>query len=303
MLQETTNAPDRVLARADRHRRIGAADGSWETSAADILSGAGDDDQRLDLVAAAFYAFTALAEDDNEPVEVEEGWNSEWVAAEYEVGTFTTTVNDILLGARVDWIWDGRNFQQRGNYVLHASVVKPASSLLDLNPKFARTSAGFEAALTRLSENKPAVAITDAATAVQEFFRALGIEGGSISEQLNNAANEGVISQLDRKLLKPFIDWENGERSARGNAHQFRDDDVTKADAWLAIHVAAALIVRLSDEDPRDIERLHEKRAAERRQWALEEEARARAHEESNARKTTESAWGPPSPYDDEVPF
>lgn len=302
ILRETTNAAERVLARADRHRRIGTAHGSFEVDAAGVLDGDGTDDERLDVVAAVLYAIDALR-DDEEPVQVQVGWNEEWVPPTYDVNGFVATVNDILLGARVDWSWDASKFQQRGNHVLHAEVVKPASTFLDLKPQFARASAGFEAALTRLSENQPAVAITDTATAVQEFFRALGVEGGSISDQLNGAATAGVISQEDRRLLKPIVDWVNADRSSRGNAHQFRDDDASKADAWLAIHVAAALIVRLANEEPRNIERMREERERVRKQRAAEEEAEtARQRHEAEAR-TAAQTWAPPGRYDDEVPF
>ncbi|TCK65743.1 hypothetical protein EDF27_0483 [Curtobacterium sp. PhB136] len=303
VLQETTNAAERVLLRADRHRRIGTADGSFEVEAAEVLAGDGNDDERLDVVAAVLYAMTALAEDDDQPVQVEVDWNEEWVPPTYDAGAFVTTVDDILLGSRLDWTWDAGRFQQRGNHVLHAEVVKPASTFLALNPKFARASAGFEAALTRLSENQPAVAITDAATAVQEFFRALGVEGGSISDQLNAAARAGIISQADRKLLKPIIEWVNADRSSRGNAHQFRDDDATKADAWLAIHVAAALIVRLANEEPRNIERMHEERERAKAQRAEAEEAERVRREREAEQQATAQRWAPPSRYDDEVPF
>lgn len=303
VLQETTNAAHRVLVRADRHRRIGAADGSFDIDASDVLTGDGDDNDRLDVVAAVLYAVTALADEDEEPVEVEVGWNQEWVPPTYDPDALVETVNDILLGYRVDWAWDAGRFQQRGNHVLHAEVVKPASTFLDLSPKFARASAGFEAALTRLSENRPAVAITDAATAVQEFFRALGVEGQSISDQLNGAATAGIISQADRKLLKPFIDWVNADRSARGNAHQFRDDEVTKADAWLAIHVAAALMVRLANEEPRSIELMREERARETALRADAEEAERLRRQRETESQVASQEWAPPSRYDDEVPF
>lgn len=303
VLQETTNAAQRVLDRVDRHRRIGAADGSFDIDAADVLAGDGDDNDRLDVVAAVLYAVTALAQEDDESIEVEVGWNQEWVSPTYDPDALVETVNDILLGYRVDWMWEAGRFQQRGNHVLHAEVVKPASTFLDLSPRFARASAGFEAALTRLSENRPAVAITDAATAVQEFFRALGIEGQSISDQLNGAATAGVISQADRKLLKPFVDWVNADRSSRGNVHQFRDDDVTKADAWLAIHVAAALIVRLANEEPRNIELMHEERAREKARRTEAEETERLRRQRDEETQAASQVWAAPSRYDDEVPF
>lgn len=250
VLFETSNAAGRVLSLADRHRQISAA-GASSATADDVLGGDGSDSERLDVVAAIFYAMAYLSETDNDPVELDDGWDKSWVDPRYDFDAFADTVAGILLGSRIDWTWDGGKFQQRGNHVLHASVVKPTSVLLNSRPQFSRASAGFEAALSRLSENKPAVAITDASTAVQEFFRAVGIEGGSLPDQLNAATRKGVITPSDRKLLKPFVDWLNAERGLRGNAHQYRDEETTKADAWLVVHVAAALVVRLSDEDAR----------------------------------------------------
>ena len=100
---------------------------------------------------------------------------------------------------------------QRGNSVLHAEVVKPVSVLLDSDPKYARAAAGLGAAISRISGSSPSVAITDAATAVQEFFRALGVDGNSLSDQLDAAQNLKVITPNDRKLLKPFTDWLNSD--------------------------------------------------------------------------------------------
>ena len=150
-----------------------------------------------------------------------------------------------------------------GRTVRHSEVVKPATILLDADPKFAKASAGFQTALTRLAENKPDVAITDAASAIQEFFRALGVAGNSISDQLDNAQKAHFISAADRQILKPIIGWVNADRSERGNAHHHRDGDVSRADAWLALHVAAALMVRLSNEDPREIVAARAKRDAD----------------------------------------
>jgi len=260
VLFETSNAAGRVLSLADRHRRISAS-GMWSMGADDVLGGDGSDSERLDVVAAIYYAMAHLSETDNESVELDDGWDKSWVDPKHDFEVFADTVDGILLGSRIDWTWEGGKFQQRGNHVLHESVVKPTSTLLNSRPQFSKASAGFEAALSRLSENKPAVAITDASTAVQEFFRALGIEGGSLPDQLNSATNKGVIAPSDRKLLKPFVDWLNAERGSRGNAHQYRDEETTKADAWLVIHVAAALVVRLSDEDARGEAQSHTSRA------------------------------------------
>lgn len=296
-----TNATWRVYAGADS-RRLFASDTSVnEFSTEDTLSGRGTDTDRLDCVAAVVYSFVRLSETDQEEV-----WNGGAYPPEYDVEAFTNAVNDILLAARIEWHYSEGEFVQRGNSVLHAEVVKPASILLDSNPKFARASAGFNTAITRLSENKPDVAITDAAVAVQEFFRALGIEGNSISDQLNAAQRAKIITINDRALLKPILDWTNADRSNRGNAHHHRQGDATKADAWLAIHVAGALMVRLSNEEPRDILAAKAKRDAEAKAKLDDVERKVREETEAArlaAQPCTNDVWNTPSNDSDEMPF
>lgn len=41
------------------------------------------------------------------------------------------------------------------------------------------------------------------------------------------------------------MDWVSADRSERGEAHKSGSDD--RADAWLAVHVVGALILRLAD--------------------------------------------------------
>lgn len=186
-------------------------------------------------------------------------------------------MNDRLLGGRVEWhFYDGR-FIHAGNRVMHANVVEPASILLDSNPRFGKAASAFGAALDRLSEDENSVAITDAAVAVQEFFRALGVEGNSISDQVNAAQKLKLITEYDRHLLKPVVDWTNADRSKLGKPHYFRDGDISKADAWLMIHVAGALMVRLSGEEPRDLKRAKE--------WRVERARRTQDRKEMEKRE------------------
>ncbi|MCT9620520.1 hypothetical protein [Curtobacterium sp. C2H10] len=299
-LHEMTNAPDRVFGNADRHRRINGYSGSDATGTEEALGGNGSNADRLDAVGAAVHAMFRLEAADNEEVDVS-GWNRDYEQPRYQAAEFAAIVNDILLGSRVDWAYAEGYFQPRGNHVLHQQLIKPASVLLDSDPKFTPASQGLQLAISRLSNDSTDAAITDAASAVQEFFRALGVDGNSISDQLNVATTQGIISAVDRKLLMPIVTWVNADRSERGNAHHHRDGDVSRADAWLMIHVASALIVRLSGQEPRDILAAREKRdelrlAAE--QQRLEEEAAAALAEQT---RNTQRLWG--SPYDDETPF
>ncbi len=121
----------------------------------------------------------------------------------------------------------------------------------------------------------------------------------------NHAADP---SAYDRSLLKPIVDWVNSDRSDRGNAHRYRESDATKADAWLAIHVAGALMVRLSNEEPRDIIAARDKRVADALAVKEEEERRVAAEDaaEAAARSAATEQWNSPwsaGNYTDETPF
>jgi hypothetical protein len=296
LLPHMTNKAWVVYSAADEHRSVSNDGSPAEVVAVDVLKGEGTPAERLDVLAAVMYSFVGLSVTDEQTTE--DGWHN-GEPPRYDMH-FVEMVNDFLLAARVEWHFDEGHFTPRGNSVLYAEVVKPASVLLDEDPKFAQASAGFQAAITRLSENKPDVAITDAASSVQEFFRALGVQGNSISKQLDNAQKVGVITTYDRHLLKPFVDWTNSDRSERGNAHHHREGDASKSDAWLAVHVAAALMVRLSNEEPRDILRAREKRQADALAAEKAEEVARQA--QAQAAQVKSDVWRTPT-YNDEVPF
>jgi len=241
---------------------------------ADRLRGEGGDVARLDALAAIVNAFVWLAQHDKEPADSGYGVQPGTVP-EYNLDAFMEVLNDRLLYSRVDWVFEDDRFQERGNYLLHSELLRPATILLGDDPTYKTVSDAFQSALTRLSKGETDVALTQAATALQEFFRALGVEGNSVSDQLDKAQRAKVISGADRSLMKPLIDWVNADRSDRGNAHRHREGDVTKADAWLMMHVVAALMVRLSNKEPRDIIAAREKREAA--ELAAHKEAAERA--------------------------
>jgi hypothetical protein len=259
----------RMLNMADK--RLGAEDPrSWVSG--DRLRGDGDDLARIDAAAAVVNAFVWLSDHDKELEDSGHG-NRPDLIPEYNLDAFIDVVNERLLHGRVDWLFEDGRFQERGNYVLHSEVLRPATILLGDDPTFETASDAFQSALTRLSKGETDVALTQAATALQEFFRALGVEGNSVSDQLDKAQRAKVISGADRSLMKPLIDWVNADKSGRGNAHRHREGHVTKADAWLMMHVVAALMVRLSNKEPRDIVAAREKREADA-DAAREEQAR-----------------------------
>lgn len=296
-----TNVPERVLLEADRRRGYASDGAHYTCPAEESLGGVGDDVERLDCVGAVLYAFVWLAENDDESFETWNGYgDNTWEPPRYDIDAFVGVVNDMLLHGRVEWMYEDGKFQERGNSVLHAEVIRPATILLDSDPKFRKASSGFQTALNRLSDNKPDAAITDAVSAVQEFFRSLGIDGGSISDQLDAAVRAKVVSPSDKKILKPLTDWSNADRSTRGNAHYSREGDVSKADAWLALHVAGALIVRLSNQEPRDILAAREKREAEAK---AEDERIEREAEVRRMEVPMKDVWGANNERGTDTPF
>lgn len=297
-LESLTNVPTRVLASADRRLGIHRIE-TW--ASAEKLRGEGEDEQRLDALAAVVNAFVWLAEYDDEWED--SGYsNRANYEPEYDAEAFIDVVNDRLLHARVDWVFEDGRFQERGNYVMHSEVLRPATILLGDDPAFVLASAAFQSALTRLSKGETDVALTEAATSLQEFFRALGVEGNSISDQLDKAQRAKVITGADRSLMKPLIDWVNADRSDRGNAHRHRSGDVSKADAWLMMHVVGALMVRLSNREPRDIVAAREQREAEN--LAAREEQTRLSAEAARVATPQPDPWEPTGgALGDDTPF
>lgn len=299
-LEQLSNAPKRVLDLADK--RLGEHEMQVWVSA-ERLRGAGTDEERLDALAAVISAFVWLSENDTEWVD--SGYsNIGDYEPEYSAEKFIEVVNDRLLHARVDWHFEDGRFQERGNYILHSEVLRPATVLLADDPAFAAASAAFQSALSRLSKGETDVALTEAATSLQEMLRALGVGGNSVKDQLDNAQKQKLISPADRGLMRPLFDWVNGDRSQRGNAHYHRAGDVTKADAWLMMHVVGALMVRLSNREPRDIVAAREKRDAEARTEREVRETLEREAAEVAAAGRTSNPWANPADqYGDDTPF
>jgi hypothetical protein len=298
-VDELSNVSYRVYQRADR--RLGF-DPSHDSVSAKMLSGEGDDVDRLDALAAVVSAFAWLADNDEEWEDSGYG-NVPNYEPEYNAEKLIEVVNDRLLYARVNWSLEDGRLQERGNFVMHTEILRPATILLTDDPAFGQASAAYQSALTKLSKGEAEVALTEAATSLQEFFRALGVQGNSLSKQLDNAVNQKVISGADRGLMKPLNDWVNGDRSQRGNAHYHRTGDVSKADAWLMMHVVGAVMVRLSNRDPRDIVASREKREAEAAR-VLDEQARLqREAAQAEAAALESDPWWRQKTDGDATPF
>lgn len=161
-----------------------------------------------------------------------------------EAAEFGTTVRKLLAEHRVafDFV-DGQMvpFESRE---MHVAVVEPALKLLGGRRGWDQVERAYRKALEEIGTD-PSDAITDAATALQEALVHLGCEGHSLGPLGNDAAHRQIIRQHDRKL----VDWVSADRSTSGDAHNAKP--ATRDDAWFAVHIVGALILRLAGDAPR----------------------------------------------------
>lgn len=149
-------------------------------------------------------------------------------------------VNTVLREHRIGYRVVEHEVLSRGSDELHVSVVEPALRLL-IDSRFAKAHDAYMDALKEITAGKPGDAITDVGTALQETLTALGCSGNALGPLITDAAKRGILAPHDRKIA----DWVSADRSATGDAHHH--SVASEADAWLAVHVAGALIVRLAD--------------------------------------------------------
>jgi hypothetical protein len=161
--------------------------------------------------------------------------------------SFRAAVNRILDEHNLAFQVVDNEVVPRDSMVMHAEIVTPALSLLRGKRAFASVERAFHDALRELKPGgNPSDAITDAGTAVQEMLVSLGADGNALGPLLASARKRGLLGPHDSKLaegVQKIGEWISADRSARGDSHAVRD--ATVDDAWLAVHVAGALIVRL----------------------------------------------------------
>lgn len=136
------------------------------------------------------------------------------------------------------------------SHEMHDAVVAPTLYLLHEQSKFAATEKAYQKALTEIRNRDAGDAITDAGTALQEALTALGCEGTNIGALLSSAKNQGLIGGSDSPLAEVIVksvNWVAAQRN-QGEAH-FADTDADLDDAWMAVHVVGALIIRVAAAD------------------------------------------------------
>ena len=149
-------------------------------------------------------------------------------------------VGEVLREHRVNFdIIEGRfvPFQSR---VMHENIVVPTLTLLGDRKDFANVEKAYLKALDELHSGSPDDAITDCSTALQEALTILGCKGNSLGPISNSAVDKGIINSYDKKLVK----WVSADRSQMGDTHKVTS--ASTEDAWLAVHVVGAIILRIT---------------------------------------------------------
>ncbi|MFF2348089.1 hypothetical protein [Pseudarthrobacter sp. NPDC058119] len=162
---------------------------------------------------------------------------------------FAEAVNRIFNSHRVAYklIPEGSQIIELDSLELHNAVVDPVIKLLYGEPKLDRAQAAYMAALKQISHHEAANAITDAGTALQETFKALGVPGKVLGDQIKAVRASGLLAGRDAPMLESVVkalEWVASERNQNGDGHNVTD--ATLDDAWLIVHVVGALIVRLA---------------------------------------------------------
>jgi hypothetical protein len=165
------------------------------------------------------------------------------------VSAFRTAVGVILSEHRVSFDFINGVMIEKDSQVLHAEVVAPTLRLLSGRPGWEEVETAYQDALREIADGNPADSITDAARALEEAFEIRGATGGSIGERLKAARKSGLLGGGDERLvsgIEEFVRWAAALRGNKSDAHTGAGD-AERPDAWLAVHVVGALILRLAE--------------------------------------------------------
>ena len=207
------------------------------------------DGQVLDMVEAWFPAMRRVGEAVDSSSGAFYPGGSPTLGVVDRVGAgYRDRISDIFDEHDVAWALVGERVVPRASAAMHATVVEPVFALTQGEPKLAAVEKAYQDALRELKPSgDPSDAITDAATALQEMLTAVGAKGNALGPLLTDARKRELLSPYDSKLvegIEALGEWVSAERSARGDAHHARE--ASRDDAWLAVRVAGALILRLA---------------------------------------------------------
>jgi len=156
-------------------------------------------------------------------------------------------VNEILDDHDVAWQVVGEKMIPRSSVAMHATIVEPLFALTSGDSRYASVEKAYQKALQELKPGgDPQDAITDAGTALQEMPEVVGAKGNDLGRLLVDARKRVLLARYDSKLAEAVDligEWISADRSERGDAHHVRD--ASQDDAWLAVRISGALILRL----------------------------------------------------------
>jgi hypothetical protein len=130
----------------------------------------------------------------------------------------------------------------------HGDALGPVWALLVGRPDLLKVARAYRDAVEEVEDpnGRPNAAITAAARALQAMLTAMGAQGNRLGPLFDSARSGGLLGPYDSRLadaLESLVDWVSADRSGRGDAHD--DTSPEREDAWLALRVVAALLLRL----------------------------------------------------------
>lgn len=169
-----------------------------------------------------------------------------------EPGQFETSANRIFASHRVSVEIVEGEVVPFDSQELHTEIVAPTLRLLSGRQGWEAVEDGYQKALKEIGDD-PSDAITDAGTTLQEALTVRGCEGNALGALVKDAKRKGILAPHDPTLssaISKLIDWVAADRSEKGDGHRSLTG-ATPEDAWLAVHVVGALILRLAGDSAR----------------------------------------------------
>lgn len=213
----------------------------------DFLTTRASDDQVVDIIEAWFVAARQIVTMVINNRSYGGGWE-ERDALSVAIEGYRSRVNEILDDHDVAWQLVGEEMAPRASMAMHATIIEPVLALTSGDARYAAVEKAYRDALREMKPGgSPTDAITDAGTSLQQMLEAVGAEGNALGPLLKDARKRELLAPYDSKLAEAIDaigDWVSADRSERGDAHHVRD--ASSDDAWLAVRVAGALILRLA---------------------------------------------------------
>ena len=159
---------------------------------------------------------------------------------------YTGEIRTILEDHRVSYDFVEGHIIPRKELIMHSEVVVPTLTLLAGRKDFDFAERRYVEALKSIQDHRFDDAVTDASGSLEAVFDALGCDGKTLDRKAKQAQDVGLMSRHDQRV----IDWISADRVAKGDSH-ISARETTRDDAWLAVHVAGAFMLRLANSENR----------------------------------------------------